>query len=52
MSIEALLLGTRVTKEDTLTGHGLKDSDTAAESATRPTMVPPDRRTVRAQLGF
>jgi hypothetical protein len=36
----------------TLTGHGLKDPDTTLESATRPTTVPPDRRTVLAQLGF
>ena len=36
----------------TLTSHGLKDPDTALESATRPTTVPPDLRTVLAQLGF
>jgi threonine synthase len=36
----------------TLTGHGLKDPDTALESTTRPTTVPPDLRTVLAPLGF
>ena len=36
----------------TLTGHGLKDPDIALESPTRPTTVPPDLRTVLAQLGF
>jgi len=36
----------------TLTGHGLKDPDTALESATRPTSVPPSIDAVRAQLGL
>jgi hypothetical protein len=40
----------------TLTDHGLKDPDTALESATRPATRPPtvqpDLRTVPAQLGF
>jgi threonine synthase len=36
----------------TLTGHGLKDPDTALESASRPTTVPPDIGAVLAQLGF
>jgi threonine synthase len=36
----------------TLTGHGLKDLDTALESATRPTSVPASLDAVLAQLGF
>jgi threonine synthase len=36
----------------TLTGHGLKDPDTALESASRPTTVPADLKAVLAQLGF
>jgi threonine synthase len=36
----------------TLTGHGLKDPDTALESASRPTTVPPVVSAVLAQLGF
>ena len=36
----------------TLTGHGLKDPDTALESATRPTSVPASIEAVRAQLGL
>ena len=36
----------------TLTGHGLKDPDTALESATRPTSVPVSIDAVRAQLGL
>ena len=36
----------------TLTGHGLKDPDTALESATRPTSVPASIDAVRAQLGL
>ena len=36
----------------TLTGHGLKDPDTALESATRPTTVPPRVDAVLAQLGL
>jgi threonine synthase len=36
----------------TLTGHGLKDPDTALESASRPTTVPADLDAVLAQLGF
>jgi threonine synthase len=36
----------------TLTGHGLKDPDTALESASRPTAVPPRVDAVLAQLGF
>jgi threonine synthase len=36
----------------TLTGHGLKDPDTALESASRPTTVPPDIGAVLAQLGL
>jgi threonine synthase len=36
----------------TLTGHGLKDPDTALESASRPTTVPPELGAVLAQLGF
>ncbi len=34
----------------TLTGHGLKDPETALESASRPTTVAPDIRAVLAQL--
>jgi threonine synthase len=36
----------------TLTGHGLKDPDTALESATRPTSVPASIDAVLAQLGL
>jgi len=36
----------------TLTGHGLKDPDTALESASRPTTVPAELGAVLAQLGF
>jgi threonine synthase len=36
----------------TLTGHGLKDPDTALESASRPTAVPPRVDAVLAQLGL
>jgi threonine synthase len=36
----------------TLTGHGLKDPDTALESASRPTTVPPDLAAVLGQLGL
>jgi threonine synthase len=36
----------------TLTGHGLKDPDTALESASRPTTVPPEVGAVLAQLGL
>jgi threonine synthase len=36
----------------TLTGHGLKDPDTALESSTRPTSVPPSVHAVLAQLGL
>jgi threonine synthase len=36
----------------TLTGHGLKDPDTALESASRPTTVPPLIDAVLAQLGL
>ena len=36
----------------TLTGHGLKDPDTALESATRPTSVPATIEAVLAQLGL
>jgi threonine synthase len=36
----------------TLTGHGLKDPDTALESATRPTSVPPSIDAVLGQLGL
>jgi threonine synthase len=36
----------------TLTGHGLKDPDTALESASRPTVVPPRVDAVLAQLGL
>ena len=36
----------------TLTGHGLKDPDTALESASRPTTVPADLGAVLAQLGL
>jgi threonine synthase len=36
----------------TLTGHGLKDPDTALESASRPTTVPPEIDAVLAQLGL
>jgi threonine synthase len=36
----------------TLTGHGLKDPDTALESASRPTAVPPHIDAVLAQLGL
>ena len=36
----------------TLTGHGLKDPDTALESASRPTTVPADLEAVLAQLGL
>ena len=36
----------------TLTGHGLKDPDTALESATRPMSVPASIEAVRAQLGL
>jgi len=36
----------------TLTGHGLKDPDTALESASRPTAVPPQLDAVLAQLGL
>ena len=36
----------------TLTGHGLKDPDTALESASRPTTVPPRVDAVLAQLGL
>lgn len=36
----------------TLTGHGLKDPDTALESASRPITVPPRVDAVLAQLGF
>ena len=36
----------------TLTGHGLKDPDTALESATRPTSVPATLDAVLAQLGL
>ncbi|OLD37289.1 MAG: threonine synthase [Candidatus Rokubacteria bacterium 13_1_40CM_2_68_8] len=36
----------------TLTGHGLKDPDTALESASRPTAVPPQVDAVLAQLGL
>ena len=35
-----------------LTGHGLKDPDTALESASRPTTVPPRVDAVLAQLGL
>jgi hypothetical protein len=36
----------------TLTGHGLKDPDTALESATRPTLVPASIDAVLGQLGL
>jgi len=36
----------------TLTGHGLKDPDTALESASRPITVPPRLDAVLAQLGL
>jgi threonine synthase len=36
----------------TLTGHGLKDPDTALESSSRPTTVPPRVDAVLAQLGL
>lgn len=36
----------------TLTGHGLKDPDTALESASRPITVPPQFDAVLAQLGL
>ena len=36
----------------TLTGHGLKDPDTALESATRPLSVPARLDAVLAQLGL
>jgi len=36
----------------TLTGHGLKDPDTALESASRPTTVPPRVDAVLGQLGL
>jgi threonine synthase len=36
----------------TLTGHGLKDQDTALESASRPTAVPPQLDAVLGQLGL
>jgi threonine synthase len=36
----------------TLTGHGLKDPDTALESASRPTVVPPRVDAVLGQLGL
>jgi threonine synthase len=36
----------------TLTGHGLKDPDTALESASRPTSVPASLDAVLAQLGL
>jgi threonine synthase len=36
----------------TLTGHGLKDPDTALESATRPITVPASIDAVLAQLGL
>ena len=36
----------------TVTGHGLKDPDTALESATRPTSVPASIDAVLAQLGL
>jgi len=36
----------------TLTGHGLKDPDTALESATRPVTVPARLDAVLAQLGL
>jgi threonine synthase len=36
----------------TLTGHGLKDPDTALESASRPTTVPAELGAVLGQLGF
>jgi len=36
----------------TLTGHGLKDPETALESASRPTAVPPQVDAVLAQLGL
>jgi threonine synthase len=36
----------------TLTGHGLKDPDTALESETRPTSVPASIDAVLAQLGL
>ena len=36
----------------TLTGHGLKDLDTALESASRPTAVPPQLDAVLGQLGL
>ncbi len=36
----------------TLTGHGLKDPDTALESASRPTTVPPRIDAVLEQLGL
>lgn len=36
----------------TLTGHGLKDPDTALESASRPTVVPPQLDAVLGQLGL
>jgi enediyne polyketide synthase len=36
----------------TLTGHGLKDPDTALESASRPATVPPSIDAVLAQLGL
>ena len=36
----------------TLTGHGLKDPDTALESASRPVTVPLDLGAVLAQLGL
>ena len=36
----------------TLTGHGLKDPDTALESATRPVSVPARLDAVLSQLGL
>ena len=36
----------------TLTGHGLKDPDTALESSSRPITVPPRLDAVLAQLGL
>jgi threonine synthase len=36
----------------TLTGHGLKDPDTALQSASRPITIPPKLDAVLAQLGL
>jgi len=36
----------------TLTGHGLKDPDSALESASRPATVPPRVDAVLAQMGL